>query len=677
MNQLDFNTLDFDQSLAHEWLAVNKIGGYACATIPGLNSRKYHGLLVAAMSPPVRRMVLLSRVEETVRSHGCSFALATNEYPGAIFPEGHKLLRAFNPDPFPRWGFQADGWTMEKSLRLLAGENTVCLTYTLLGGDQCVSLELRPLLALRGIHELMYQWNGPLAAERGPGNQVRIPATSRTPEVFLSHDGEFVPESCWYLNTIYRREMERGYSGLEDLWMPGVVRWTLSPGQTVHFICSADPIEFGRVISVMDRQFTQAVIPAWPADTSNAEMDALVRTADQFVVSIPGSERAEPVAAVMPLYPWSNPRGRDTLIGLPGLFLVPGKFAAARTILETFAANLQNGLMPSEWPEDGAAPVYHGADVSLWFVNATWQYLLYTGDDSAFRRGIFDTIIRIIDAYEHGTGLGIKADATGLISTHESGVATTWMDAKVCDWLVTPRQGRTVEINALWYNALCIARCLAERLNHPDHADRLTLLATAVKQSFNVSFWNAKSQCLLDVIDDHGHDSAVRPNQLWAIALPFPVLDRERQPAVLKKVTDELLLPLGVRTLSPKDPCYQGHFAGDVVHRDRAYHQGCAFPWLLGPFASAYLHVNGRSESTRQHVHKMLSGCLEQLTSHGLGQIGELFDGNAPHAMSGAFASGLAAAELLRVYAEDVLDLQPTATPRPPATSATPVVVDK
>ena len=235
---MDIAAADLDELIGREWLATNGLGGFAASTVAGMNTRKYHGLLVAAMAPPVRRMVLLSRVEETVFHNGWPFALACNEYPGVIHPVGHQVLKAFSYDPVPRWAYQADGWTLEKTLHLLPGENTVCLSYTLLAADRSADLELRPLFALRGIHELMYQWNARLGAEPHPAGGLRIPPTSRTPEVFFAHDGKFAGEGYWYLNTIYRREQDRGYSGLEDLWTPGVVRWTLSPGQTVFSLSS-------------------------------------------------------------------------------------------------------------------------------------------------------------------------------------------------------------------------------------------------------------------------------------------------------------------------------------------------------------------------------------------------------------------------------------------------------
>lgn len=658
MKRLDVTTLPLEGLISREWLVTNGIGGFASSTPPSLNTRKYHGLLVAAMAPPVRRMVLLSRAEETVIHKGWSCALASNEYPGVIHPEGHQLLRAFSLLPFPRWAYQGEGWTIEKSLRLLRGENTVCLRYTLLAGDQPVDLELRPLFALRSMHELMYQWNGRLGAETRGHQQHRIPPTSRTPEVFFAHDGAFKAEGCWYLNTIYRREQERGYAGLEDLWMPGAVRWTLAPGHSACFVCSTDPIDLDRVLSEVDRQSAthDAIVPA-----PETELDALTRAADQFVVQVPQEASTDRVTAVVTKYPWAAPSGRSALIALPGLFLVTGRFAEARSLLLSFASKVREGLMPSFFPEEGGGPEYRGADISLWFIHAAYQYLRYSNDEQTIRRVLLEVMDGILRYYQRGTGLGIGTDAEGLLMSHEPGTATSWMHAKVGDWVITPRQGKPVELNALWYNAIRMVGELAERFGQQTRAQELSRMADAVKDAFNRRFWNEQEQSCYDVIDDHGPDPSVRPNQLLAISLPFAVLAIERHAKVLEKVRQELLTPMGVRTLSSHDPSYQGHYGGDVVSRDRAYHQGSAHPWLLGPLVSAYVRVHGRSEATRRDALKMIEGCLGHLQDDGMGQIGELFDGHAPHAPGGAIAAAISVAEILRCYVEDILDQAPGA----------------
>ena len=687
---LDASALSFDDLIGREWLATNALGGYASSTVPSLNTRKYHGLLVAAMAPPVRRMVLLSRVEETLHRDGWPFPLACNEYPGTVHPEGHRLLRAFSHDPFPRWAYQGEGWALEKSLHLLRGQNTVCLAYTLLGGEKPLEMELRPLLALRPIHDLMYQWQGRLVVEDAPpahakkGNvqsytasrSHRVPPTGRTPEVFFAHDGTFEPEATWYFNTIYRREQERGYSGLEDLWMPGTVRFRLAPGKTVYFACSSDPIDLARVVQQVEERDASvgALTLSAPEGgkgkgdatrhpaTSDAVYSALAVAADQFVVKAP-REGADGAAAVVAEYPWAPPLGRDALIAFGGLLCVTGRLAEGAALLTSMVTRLRDGLMPSEFPEDGSDPIYHGADVSLWFVNAVHQYLRHGGDEGLVRRQWYEPIVSILSHYRAGTRLGVRVDEDGLVSTHEPGIGTTWMDAKAGDCVVTPRAGRPVELNALWYNALCIAKDLSDRFGHADRAAELLALSMVVKDSFNRRFWNPEWVCCFDVVGDDAdaNDSSIRPNQILATSLPFPVLDLDRHELVLEWVTTALLTPLGVRTLAPDDPNYQGRYGGGVAARERARHNGPAFPWLLGPLITTFIKVRGRGAAARAAALAMLRPCVDYLSGAGTGQLCELFDGNAPHFPGGAPASAAAVGEVLRCYVEDVLDERPEA----------------
>jgi predicted glycogen debranching enzyme len=673
---LDASALSFDDMVAREWLATNALGGYASSTVPGLNTRKYHGLLVAAMAPPVRRMVLLSRVEETVFRDGWPFELACNEYPGTIHPEGHRLLRAFSHQPFPRWAYQGDGWAVEKSLHLLRGQNTVCLSYTLLGGEKPLEMELRPLLALRPIHELTYQWQGRLTVEDGPGAMTdearehaygqthRVPPTGRTPEVFFAHDGsfegDFDPQPTWYFNTIYRREQERGYRGLEDLWMPGVVRFRLSPGKTVYFACSTDPIDLARLTAQVARQqATAAAVPASAgaarrAPESDAVFTTLARAAEQFVAT--PRDGADGPVSVVAQYPWAAPSGRDALIAFGGLFCATGRYDEGRRLLLSLAALMQDGLIPSEFPEDGSAPAYRGVDVSLWFAHAVHQYLHASGDEATVRRTFYAAVIEIIGRYRAGTRLGIRTDADGLVSTHEPNVGATWMDAGTGDCAATPRAGRPVELNALWYNALCVAAELSDRFGDGERGAEYLALAVAVKEAFNRRFWNQDLVCCYDVVGDETGDASIRPNQLLAASLPFPVLDIDRHELLLEWATTVLLTPFGVRTLAPDDPNYQGRYGGTVVARDRACHNGSAFPWLLGPLVTLFTRVRGRGPAAREAALALLRPCIEYMNGQGMGQLCELFDGNAPHAPGGAPASAAAVGELLRCYVEHVLD---------------------
>lgn len=673
---MHLSSLSFEELLAREWLTTNGLGGFASSSVPCLNTRKYHGLLVAPLSPPVRQTVILSRVEETVVAGGKYFPLSSCEYPGTVHPQGHHYLRAFSADPFPRWAYQGDGWTIEKQLRLLPGENTVCVSYTLLAGSGPVQLEFRPLFALRGIHELMYQWNGRLVVAnetRGrPHQHHRIPATNRTPEAFFAHDGEFNPTAYWYLNTIYRNEQARGYAGLEDVWMPGTVTWMVSPGKPVHFACSTDPIDLGRIIRENEREDDLVPAVAVAGQAPDPVLNALTKAASQFVVAGAKGGAGPAGTRIVAGYPWLPPSGRDGLIAMPGLLLVTGRLDEAKSLLQSYAAMERRGLMPSDFPWDGSPPRYLASDVSLWFVNAVWQYLRYGGDAAFVERQLLPVIGSIVHHYRRGTELGIHVDDDGLLVARQPGQPTTWMDAKSGDWAPTPRYGRAVEVNALWFNALRIGSVIAARAGEESLQREWTKLADRARDAFDHRFWNHDANCCYDVVDGPGADSAIRPNQLLAISLPFSILSLDRHARVLEVVGRELLTPVGVRTLSPHHPQYAGKYRGYVDERDRAYHQGTAYPWLLGPYVTAALKVRGRSAQVRAEAGQLLEGCFAYMRDQGVGQVCELFDGSAPHRAGGVRSSARSVGELIRCYVEDVLDLSPAGNSRPETTAMFP-----
>lgn len=718
MNVLGLSSGSFDELISREWITVNHAGGYASSTPAGINTRKYHGLLVASLAAPVRRMVILSRVQETIQRHGWPYELSSSEYPGTIHPQGHQLLRAFDHHPFPRWAWQADGWTIEKQLRLIQGQNTVVLSYTLQAATEPVELELRPLFALRSIHELMGQFNGRLSAEAYSQHQWRLPATHRSPEVFFAADATFANEGCWYLNTHYRCEQERGYQCLEDLWMPGTIRWTLKPGQTVHFACSTEPINLDRTLTRWAQEADSlAMMISTPADWAgsarknspggadlpelpelsqlptdaidlpqadldkpgvnrsriinraisiwaggkpeDAVLEMLTHAGAQFLLRTPAEPGRDPVTTISGNLHWSAPQTRNGLIGFTGLMLATGRHATARTYLQWLAMHMHAGLIPSEFPEDGAAPIYHGADISLWFVQAVWDYLRYTNDQVTVRRHFLPAIGEIIARYSLGTLLGIGVDHSGLLGSHSPGIATTWMDATVGEWMVTPRQGRTVELNALWYNALRIGSLLASRFEQPDLAGQWEYMAHRAQQSFNAHFWNEEMGQCHDVLADHGRDPSLRPNQVLAVSLPFAILEMNRHQRLLDRVTDELLTPYGLRTLSQRENGYQRRCGQGIVNRQRASHQGTVYPWLLGPYISAMLRVHGRGHLMRQQAMGWIQQCMDHMAGPGLGQMPECFDGDAPHRPGGAMAAVASVGQLLRVYVEDVLDRCP------------------
>jgi len=675
MSGINLSALGLHDLMDREWLAVNHCGGYASQSVLGLNTRKYHGLLIASMSPPVRRMVILSRVEDFVHAAGRVDPISCSEYPGVIHPNGRSFLKAFSPTPYPRWAYQGDGWTIEKNLRLIPGENTVVLSYTLLTGNKSVELEVRPLLALRGMHELMYQSGGRLHAQLRSLRSLHIAATSRTPEVFLAHDGAFDARPNWYLGTTYRRESERGYSAMEDVWMPGVVHWKLEPGHAVHLVCSTEPINLLNTIERANqfadetrlcstRNIAAPKHPNEPIRLNDTTLQTLICAADQFV-----AQASDHTPTVVAGFPWHPVFGRDALISFTGIFLVTRRFAEAKQLLTSFFSRLHHGLAPSDFPEDGGAPAYFGADTSLWLVNAVFAYLRYTNDEALVSEHLLEPMVRMLRRYRSGTGLGIQCDESGLLITRQAGVGTTWMNAKLNDWLVTPRAGRPIELNALWYNALKIVADLCDRFGQREASEEFARLATTVCDAFNARFWDAERHVCFDVVKDDGVEASIRPNQLLAISLPHAVLWPERWMPCIEAVEKKLLTPFGLRTLAPDEQGYVGKYQGDVVSRDRAYHQGSAYPWLLGPYVTALVRAHGRTDLARNEARQALAGCVQYLESDGLGQICELFDGDAPHHPGGAVASARSVAEVLRCYVEDVLDPTP---PRLPNEEKTP-----
>jgi len=674
METLDLSRLDLDGLTSREWIVPNHLGGFASSTLCGMNTRKYHGLLVAAMSPPVRRMVLLSRVEERVLMDGWPVDLACNKYPGTVYPVGHTFLRAFSNDPFPRWAYQGDGWTVEKSLQLVHGQNTVVLSYSLLGGRKAVDFELRPLLALRGIHQLSYQRNVRFTVETKQSGLHRVAPTSGTPEVFFAHDGQFTPEAFWYLSTVYTREQERGYAGLEDVWSPGVIRWALLPGETVRFVCSTDPVDVAGAMERLERQSAVVSVPPMPLPGNDDDLDALHRAADLFTLHLPDG-----TDGILSQFPWTAPNVRDALIAAPGILLSRGRIAEARSLVDTLLPLVRDGLLPTEFPEDGSEALYEGVDTGLWLMRLAGEVLEQTRDDIDAARW-FAPLAQIVRDLQHAPAgdagparaLGLTMRDDGLLQSVAPGRSTSWMSAKVSDRVVTPRYGSPVELNALWFNALCTVRDVARRLGHERWDTELSTLALRVKESFNRTFWNASLGCCFDVVDDASHDPAVRPNQLLSISLRHPVLDSARWKDVIEVVHKSLLVTRGLRTLSPTDPAYHGRYVGDIVRRDHAYHQGSAFPWLLGPLVTAYVRAYGPTPDTRRTVRAWLRPCLDYLNDQGVGTLPELFDGDAPHLPGGAVADARAVGELLRCYTQDVLVTTPW-TPVPSPDPAPPV----
>jgi len=645
-----------DASSRREWLETNGIGGFASGSVNGSNTRRYHGLLVAATKPPVGRFVLLSKLEETLICDGRTFELGTNRYPGVIHPQGFRYLKQFRLDPFPVFTFQVEEVEIEKRVFMVQGENTTVLEYDIseIRGASDVQLELRPLIAFRDYHSLTHENSSINQAMKERPGLVSVSPYVGLPELYLANDAINVEATGhWYRRFEYQAERERGLDFIEDLFNPCVLRFSLNAQSQATVIASTEPHSADAAQQYRHAEISRRTTNAQRSPLENDYVKSLTSAAEHYIVS-----RGDQTTVIAG-YHWFSDWGRDTMISLPGLTLPTGRHDAARSILRAFAQHVDRGMLPNRFPDAGETLEYNTVDATLWFFEAVRAFLAYTGDLEFVEKHLYDILSDIIAWHVRGTRFGIRLDPTGLLSSGEPGVQLTWMDAKVGDWVVTPRQGKPVEIQALWYNAVRIMEDIAARLCDESARKRYNSMAMLTKSSFNRQMWNEKGGYLFDVVNEGPPDSSIRPNQIFAVSLPHSMLTLERATQVVSLVQQHLLTPYGLRTLAPSDPQYRGRYTGDVASRDGAYHQGTVWPWLIGPFITAYVKVNGGSESARRQAKLWLVPLKDHLEDAGLGHISEIFDGDAPHRPVGCIAQAWSVAEVLRATVEDIYGIRP------------------
>jgi predicted glycogen debranching enzyme len=595
-------------------------------------------------------MMLLSKLEETLVMEGRRFELSCNRYPGVVHPQGYLYLKEFRQDPFPILVYEIDGIELEKSVFMVHGENTSVIQYEIRGAiPGACTLELRPLIAFRDYHSTTHENNAlNPSLEIGSGS-VRIAPYQGLPALYLAHTtGDVEQTGSWYRNFEYTIEQERGLDYQEDLFNPLVFTFDLNRNVRPAIVASissqtADSAEVFRKAEVERRQRVLAAAPSGDPFVRN-----LVEAADQFLVS--RGDQSTVIAG----YHWFSDWGRDTMITLPGLTLTTGRYDIAKGILLAFAASVDRGMLPNRFPDAGDTPEYNTVDATLWFFEATRALAASTGDHEFVRTRLYDILADIIAWHERGTRYGIHVDIDGLLMAGEPGVQLTWMDAKVGNWVVTPRRGKPVEIQALWYNALRTIEQFAEKFDRASDRKHYQEMAARAQRNFPALFWNSSAECLYDVVNGELRDAAIRPNQIFAVSLFHKMLPLEKARGVVNAVERELLTPYGLRSLAPGDPQYHGRFEGDPHSRDSAYHQGTAWPWLLGPFITAYLEVNGRSAKARKQAEQWLAEFRRFIEEDGLGQIPEVFDGDTPHRAGGCLAQAWSVAELLRVSVEEL-----------------------
>lgn len=618
-DQEQCRNLDF--ASRHEWLLTNGAGAFAMGTVAGLNTRRYHGHLLAS-DDAMERTLLLANIECTIQAEGNPVALSTNQYPGAIFPEGYLYLESFEADRKVVWRWRAWRCRLEKALWLVHHENACVIEYRNIG-DVPFSLSLRPLVAHRSYHAEFHE--SPDYPQRMLF-ETDATAVVHDPEpIRIEHPGaERVPIQGWYYRFDHARELERGLHFREDLYCPCELHYDLAPGQAVRL----------QVNTYAEMDLTEPVNSA-PYGTLGT---SLASAAEHYLIDSPGRE------AIIAGYPWFTSWGRDTMISLPGLCLHTGRTELARRILMRYSEHLSKGLIPNRFVENGGAD-YNTVDATLWFVQALYA-TLEAEWDASFAEFAYECVKDVLHCHRKGTEYGIKADLSdGLLSQGAEGEQLTWMDAKIGDWVVTPRHGKPVEINGLWVNALWIMVWLCKKLGKQSW--RYEKAAKFAEASFEEKFWCASRGHYFDTVDPY--DASLRPNQLIAMSLPFGPARGERAEKALALIERELLTPFGLRTLGPSEPGYCGRFEGPLKELDAAYHQGTVWPWLIGPYVTAIVKLRGDKAEAK----RILRQGKEMLTDYGIGGLAEVYDGDAPQRPNGCPWQAWSVGEWLRAWKED------------------------
>jgi len=671
-----------EELLGSEWLVTNGLGGYASSTVLGVNTRKYHGMLVAAFHPPRKRMVCIAKLDEELRIRNVFYPLYANEFQGGIYPSGFHFLEEFSVSPFPRYVYALQNVKVSKTIFMPHGFNAVIASYHVENMNPVdVEVNVFPILACRHFHAVVDKWhNPPVFTQKINGEKVKIQVENPlTTIVVRAVHGVYNQSEKWLEKVYFREEHARGESHLDNWFQPGLFTFKIegkSGGKfalvavadeneaaadeildempsTVYDVESLYEMEMGRRGKLLLKFYEEHEgldVRDW--------LSWLVLAADTFIVeALKRSGRRG--GSVVAGYHWFEEWGRDTFVALPGLTLVTGRFEDARRIFLTFVDYSSDGLIPNFVPDLGPQPDYGCVDATLWFVNAVLQYLKYTGDFAFVKKNLWGTMKAFFENLVEGVYAKMRVDGDGLV-LHDPRM--TWMDTVVDGQPTTPREGKAVEVQALWYNALKTFELLAEKFGEKSEAEKFAVLAEKARASFTEKFWNANMDCLFDVVDRDGRgDPSIRPNQVIAVSLDFTMLDKAKSKLVVDVVRRELLTPYGLRSLAKSDPRYMGVYQGDRRSRDLAYHNGTAWPWLLGSLTKAYLKVEGYGGYPREYAFKNFLAPLltEQVFRAGLGNISEIFDGDPPHTPRGCIAQAWSVAELLRAYVEDIMLFRP------------------
>lgn len=642
---------DISKGLRKEWITTNGLGGYASSTVLGCNTRRYHGLLVAPREKD-ERAVLLSKLEESIKIGHRYYSLGTNKYTeNYIHPRGYTHLRKFEQAPFPRFIFTIDEITVTKEIFMPHGQNTTIIRYNIFGGNRDFIFIVRPLVAFVNFHQIAGENRDFDTSTTYQGSTLLMKPYENFPTLKLHLPGmKFKNLKNWYKNFTLDRERERGLDYIGDLFNPGYYYTPKVKDFKIDIIATSEdkiPEDTEKLYDEAKRR-VDYLFDLAEANSDDPDEKSLVLAADLHIINSPtsgGEKRATIVAG----YHWFGDWGRDTFISLPGIALCTGRYEEAREILHSFTLQCKDGLIPNRFADLGQSASYNTVDASLWYINAVQAYIDYSGDSDFIKEHIFETCKSIMKSYEDGTLYGIGMDEDGLINAGEEGYQLTWMDARVGEWVVTPRMGKPVEINALWYNALCIMAKLAGKFGNEELEKHYSELAGKVKISFNEKFWYERGGYLYDVVGETINDDSFRPNQIFAISLPHQVLDENRAKNVANIVYEKLYTPFGIRSLSLDNLNYKGIYTGDVRNRDASYHQGIAWGFLLGPFLEAYLKVNKFSPSAVMRADILMALWMGDLTNAGQNTLSEIINGDEPFTPRGCISQAWSIGEALRL----------------------------
>ncbi len=649
----DKNSLvNFSISSQLEWLETNGLGGWSGSSLSGCNTRRYHGLLMASIKPPAERMLLVSKLEETIIQDGNQYELASNDYGDVIHPKGFQFMTSFRKDFFPEWIFEVAGIRLRKTITMVFEENTTLIRYEVLNADKPFTLQLLPLIAARGYHSLQHAYNNIFWNTEFQNGIFHNQPFEGAPDIYISVPGSnYQSANEWYYKFNYLQEKNRGLDYEEDLFNHGFFRVNLKDGDALHIMVSTENPAGKNPDTLFEKEKNRKIslLMGIPGDL----LRQLVLAADQFIVKreIPGNAEGDQTVdlkTVIAGYHWFTDWSRDTMIALPGLCLQTGRFEDAKKIIAVFAKSVSLGMLPNRFQDNNEPPEYNTVDGTLWYFNAVYSYLQKTNDRNFILKEILPVLKNIIEWHFKGTRYNIHVDSDGLLYAGEPGQQLTWMDARIGNWVVTPRMGKPVEIEALWYNALKIFENLLTLNGESDAAENILIKSEQAKKSFDEKFWYPEGNYLYDVIDETGKpDATLRPNQIFALSLPFHLVEGDKAKAVINIVRSKLFTPVGLRSLSPDDPEYKGFYGGNTFLRDAAYHQGTVWSWLLGPFVDAGMKTLG--ETFKKEAVSIIEHFSYHLNEGCVGTVPEIFDGDPPFHARGCVAQAWGVAEMLRI----------------------------